>query len=206
MNLLTLSLLAASLADAHMNLASPLPRGHRHLGHVTNIDYSLSSPASAPCQGKPPAPPEQTIHAGTVLRTRYEGGAAHGGGHCQYALSYDHGATWLTIHTIVERCLVGTVEHDVPLPAGLPPSDHAHLAWTWVNRVGNREYYWNCVDVRVASNGTAAGGKELLVVNILGRPVVPEWPENGKDVVGEALLAARKDIRLISVGGGWRAE
>lgn len=47
---------------------------------------------------------------------------------------------------------------DIPIPAGLP-SGQAHFAWTWFNKIGNREMYMNCAPINVKS---AAGDGAFL--------------------------------------------
>lgn len=58
------------------------------------------------------------------------------------------------------------------LPANLPSCEKCTFAWTWINAVGNREYYMNCADVKII--GTQQGniaGKSLYVANLPGYPV-----------------------------------
>ena len=187
---------------AHMNMAQPMPRGYKDLPGIApgNIDYSIKAPTTKPCQGKPAAPPRQTLHAGSNVHTVIEGGATHGGGHCQFALSYD-GVTFVTLLTVVDTCLIDSLTYEVPLPATAPASSHAVYAWTWINRIGNREYYWNCADVVLDSAVTdgSVTGPKLLVVNIMGQPIVPEW--QGTDKVGTALLEKRPIISITNSGG-----
>jgi hypothetical protein len=183
----------------HMNMAHPIPRGHKALPGIPpgQIDYSITTPAAGPCQNKPANAPVQTLRAGSSIQTTLEGGATHGGGHCQFALSYDQ-RTWVVLKTVVNSCLVDGLSYSVPLPSSAPSSNHAVYAWTWINRIGNREYYWNCADVKIEGGGGKLSGPELLVVDLPGHTVVPEFG-NGPDTVGIKLLDARKTI---SVSGG----
>ena len=201
-------LLSSFTVSAHMNLAYPYPRGYKLLPGITSasIDYSITSPTTRPCQGKPPAPPVQTFQAGTPIHTRFAGEAEHGGGHCQFALSYDQGNTWVVIHTIKDTCLAnGARAYSIPFAENLPASEHAVFAWTWINRMGNREYYWNCVDMTIQSSVSSGNvyGKQLLVANIMNGPTIPEWPAGKPDALGDALLDARKPVMVaVSQGHG----
>ncbi|RKP04570.1 hypothetical protein THASP1DRAFT_11716, partial [Thamnocephalis sphaerospora] len=160
---------------AHMEMTNPPPRGYKGLPGVTNIDYSLSSPAQQICQGKPAGPIAATFQAGSNIAVTLDGGAPHGGGHCQFSLSYDGGKTFVVLKDVMDTCMVDSLHYSVPLPATAPGSKRAIFAWSWINAVGNREYYMNCADVAI--KGPAKGklsGKQMLVANILGGEIVPE--------------------------------
>ena len=62
----------------------------------------------------------------------------HGGGSCQLAMSYDNGASWNVIYSIIGGCLVEGLTQDVKIPADAP-SGEALFAWNWFNLLGNRE-------------------------------------------------------------------
>lgn len=183
---------------AHMYMSVPAPRGYKGLTGIQNnqIDYDIASPTTQPCQGKSPGAPVQTIRAGQVLNVEISGEASHGGGHCQFAVSYD-GKTYVVLKTITDSCPQrGPVNYSIDVPRDIPSSQHAIFAWTWINRQGNREYYWNCADVKIqgAIDGKLSG-PELLIVNIMGKETVPEWTSRG-DEVGTKLLTLRKVIAV----------
>jgi hypothetical protein len=78
------------------------------------------------------------------------------------------------------------------------PSGEVTVFWTWVNKIGNREYYMECADISINTNNNISGdlsGKELLVVNLPGYPIIPEFAAfdayNGTD-----LFEKRKDITI----------
>lgn len=60
------------------------------------------------------------------------------GGSCQFSMSYDNGATWKVIHSIIGGCLVDGLTMDVPIPKEAP-NGKALFSWSWFNRSGNRE-------------------------------------------------------------------
>jgi hypothetical protein len=89
---------------------------------------------------------------------------------------------------------------DLPVPSG-----EVTIFWTWINSIGNREYYMECADIVVntnaanAANAMPISGKELLVANYPGYPQIPEFPR--ADMYdGSDLLANRKDITIFSPG------
>jgi hypothetical protein len=67
-------------------------------------------------------------------------GAPHGGGSCQFSLSYDNGVTFKVIHSIEGGCPLDAVmnKYTVPIPTSAPAAERALFAWTWFNRIGNR--------------------------------------------------------------------
>ncbi|KAJ1954386.1 hypothetical protein EC988_002464, partial [Linderina pennispora] len=65
------------------------------------------------------------------------------------------------------------------LPANLPGTDHAVFAFTWVNAVGNREFYNQCADVAIKGSAGSYTGKKVTIANYgPGYPVIPEFLGN----------------------------
>ncbi|KAJ2782651.1 hypothetical protein GGI15_002849 [Coemansia interrupta] len=65
------------------------------------------------------------------------------------------------------------------LPANLPGTSHAVFAWTWVNAVGNREFYNNCGDIAIKGAAGSYTGKQMTIANYgPGYPVIPEFLGN----------------------------
>ncbi|GAB7357482.1 hypothetical protein MBLNU459_g0018t1 [Dothideomycetes sp. NU459] len=125
-----------------------------------NIDYSMTSPLLAdgsnfPCKGYQndrPATPVVTYTAGHKYNMTLAGSATHGGGSCQLSLSYDNGATFRVIQSMIGGCpLSSTYNFTIP---SYVPSGEAIFAWTWQNMVGNREYYMNCAEVTIQSSAS----------------------------------------------------
>jgi hypothetical protein len=195
-----------SLCMCHMELKFPAPRFSEYAGiwDYTQIDYNMNAPlnmhGNVLCQGKPAMTPTATFTAGQTFTAQIVGSAPHGGGHCQFALSYDNGKTWVVIQDHFRTCpLAGN--YPVTIPSTAPASDKVALAWTWINAVGNREYYMNCADI-IIKNPTASTtltGKQLLVVNQPNTPTVPEFLGNLE--TGIPLLNARPTI-TVTVSGG----
>jgi hypothetical protein len=193
-------LLAARPTSAHIEMSKPPPRGSKYGPDKTHIDYNLSSPTHAICQGKPAGPIVGTYKAGSFIDVVLSGTATHNGGHCQFSLSYDGGKTFVVIKDVLNNCLIANNTYSVQIPATAPGCKNAIFAWSWINASGVREYYMNCADIAI--EGTPDGnvtGPKMLVANILGGPTIPEWG-TGTDKVGVGLLAGRENITITSSG------
>lgn len=158
-------------ATAHMILKTPRP-----YGQATLDNSPLRSDGSDfPCKLRPDAFQynEETV---TEMPLRSEqtlsfvGSAVHGGGSCQLSITYDFpprsSSTFKVIQSIEGGCpaqVPGNLPPDArgtgaptfqyTIPTNLPVG-RATLAWTWFNRVGNREMYMNCAPILLS--GTAA--------------------------------------------------
>lgn len=151
-----------SLASAHMALIEPAPLRSSHNPHNGgNIDYDMTSPLDAsgsnfPCKGSlnllGTAAGASVVDytAGQEYKMTIDGGAFHSGGSCQASLSFDQGKTWKVIHSYVGNCPAsnGKTSYPFVIPADTP-SGEAVFAWSWFNKVGNREMYMNCAVVTI---------------------------------------------------------
>ncbi|KAJ2862313.1 hypothetical protein GGI22_002229 [Coemansia erecta] len=62
------------------------------------------------------------------------------------------------------------------LPKELPNSDSVIFAWSWVNAIGNREFYMNCADVAITgSSSSSYTGKQMVIANHNGYPTIPAF-------------------------------
>jgi len=189
-----------------MEMKYPAPRLSEYAGiwDYTQIDYDMNAPLNMKgnklCQGKPAMQPTATFNAGQSFTVQIVGSAPHGGGHCQFALSYDGGNTWVVIADALRTCPLGG-NYAVTIPSTAPASDKVAFAWTWVNAVGNREYYMNCADIIIknaAGSGGYVTGKKLLIVNQPGYPTVGEFMGNTE--TGLDLFNARPTITVRASG------
>ncbi|KXS21534.1 hypothetical protein M427DRAFT_272782 [Gonapodya prolifera JEL478] len=126
---LALSLVFLALGvSAHVEMTNPPPRNSKYVKGATNIDYDNLSPLGPtrpfPCQGKSKGPIVATYQAGSSISVQLGGSATHDGGHCQFALSYDNGNTFVVLSTVKRECLraLGN-SYTVPIPAGAPSGD-----------------------------------------------------------------------------------
>jgi hypothetical protein len=154
------------LASAHVQMAEPFPiNSAKDPAVPENLkDNDMNKPldpsgSDFPCKGYHK---QETSHVskatykagGTGKISFAAGGAPHGGGSCQISLSYDNGATWKVIKSMIGGCPT-TPSYDFTVPQDAPSSTDVLLGWTWFNLVGNREMYMNCA--RVTVEGSAPG-------------------------------------------------
>ncbi|KAI9188296.1 hypothetical protein H9P43_002687 [Blastocladiella emersonii ATCC 22665] len=181
-SLLVLLACLAAVSHGHMEMKAPPPRRSKFNKFVpeSQIDYDLNSPLAPhtvhpfPCRGSPAGQSVATLTPGRSVPVELYGTAIHGGGHCQFALSYDE-KTWVVLQTVLNDCMLSGLNFDVPLPA-TTPGGKAVFGWFWVNKEGNREMYANCADVTI--NGPASGtlrGPKVTTANIPGAPVIGEF-------------------------------
>ncbi|KAI9226788.1 MAG: hypothetical protein DHS80DRAFT_18183, partial [Piptocephalis tieghemiana] len=148
---------------------------HRTFGYPR--DYDNTSPlydpkfgGSFPCRHPQPGPISMKVMAGREITVKHGGWDHHLGGHCQYALSYDNGNSFIVIKTITGSCLVeGINQYQVLIPPNAPGAAHVVFAWGWINAEGNRQYYMNCADIRIIArpgSPQVLEGPELLVGNL----------------------------------------
>ena len=151
-----------SPASCHMEMSWPYPLRSKYnpANSYSSIDYSMTSPldqdaSNFPCKGyQKDESIQSTISytAGSTYNLSLAGSATHDGGSCQLSLSYDNGATFRVIKSMIGGCpLRSTYDFTIPSYA---PSGTALLAWTWQNLVGNREYYMDCAAVDIVSTIT----------------------------------------------------
>jgi len=169
---------------AHISMSFPPSRRNQLSEYYKNsglVNYNLRSPLnvqpdrfSFPCKGFPKGPSVTTYDTNTITVT-LEGTAVHGGGHCQFGISYDD-KKFVVLKTVIGNCLLDSMSYSFDIPENAK-GDDVTVFWTWINRIGNREYYMECADVTVNTNGytTNITGKELLIVNLPGYANVPEW-------------------------------
>lgn len=226
-----------SLVSAHMEMTWPPPLRSKHNTFTTNVDYDMVNPLNAdgsnfPCKGylnllgTPQASPVTIFQAGQSYKLTVGGGANHAGGSCQASLSFDGGKTFTVIKSFVGGCPpAGSSDWDFTVPADVPSKDDAIFAWSWFNRIGNREMYMNCavVSTRGAAQGVRAqqpavaysSRPALFVANVANGCATTEgsdvqFPNPGPDVarIGSQTLppvggtCGKSDNSGGSPGGG----
>lgn len=156
----------ATTSFAHMEMSDPPPFRSKYNKLATNIDYSMTDPldksgSDYACKGflsdlgTAAGGSVASWAAGSSQKFTIVGGASHNGGSCQASISTDSGKTFKVIHSYIGNCpLVSDFPFTVP---GDTPTGEAVFAWTWFNKVGNREMYMNCASVTItAGSGTTA--------------------------------------------------
>ncbi|KAJ2484936.1 hypothetical protein IWW37_006071 [Coemansia sp. RSA 2050] len=214
--ILSVAALVVASVSAHMDIISPCPRYSSRgqncpaLPAGQSLDYSMSSPlgASEPlCKHTVPFPtPCATWTAGQPVTVTFApGGAPHGGGHCEFSLSYDGGNKFVVVYQVLGTCFgagQGVRQYTFNLPAGLPGSDKVVFAWTWVNAIGNREFYMNCADVAIKGGSAPYTGKQMTVANHNGYPTIPEFSGNSATGVNYYNNATSITVSGSGSGGG----
>ncbi|EAS31023.1 uncharacterized protein CIMG_06502 [Coccidioides immitis RS] len=164
----TAAVLAAVPASAHMDMRTPYPYGPDTL---TNGPL-MNDLADFPCKQRPgvydPPAQENIFAIGEEQTLSFRGSAVHGGGSCQVSLTTDMKPTkdsvWKVIHSIEGGC-PANVDGNLPadpngdgaskfkfkVPSSIAPGEYT-LAWTWINRIGNREFYMNCAPITVTAS------------------------------------------------------
>ncbi|KAG0280406.1 hypothetical protein BGZ95_010221 [Linnemannia exigua] len=142
-----------------------------------------------PCGGYPKGPVTK-YRAGQVIDVRffvYEIGswtrfpptpgirnARHGGGACEFSLSYDGGKSWKVIGQYTRTCPDVYYEWPVQIPKNVPSctdSNKCLFAWSWTAYATN-QYYHHCANIQITG---VKDGKlpplDMTVVDVPGRNV-----------------------------------
>lgn len=169
----------AACASAHINMKSPTPFNPAP-------DTSPLSPGGAnyPCKaaaGGLTIASQSTASVGSTVQMSFSGSAVHGGGSCQVSLSKDGasslnaGSEFKVIYSILGGCPGtdgSTVSYDVPIPAEVPAGEYT-FAWTWFNKIGNREMYMNCAPISIeggsGTDATFSGLPDMAIYNIASK-------------------------------------
>ncbi|KAL2843142.1 hypothetical protein BJY01DRAFT_197375 [Aspergillus pseudoustus] len=219
--LAAITMLGISLVDAHMLLVNPVPYAFESM----NNSPILEDGSDFPCRTTDYTVTQENILAkGQTHQLEFEGGATHGGGSCQISITSDRAPTkdsdWSVIKSIEGGCMDTSegstnIGSDASAKAAFSPSftipdsfaDGKYtLAWTWFNRIGNREMYMNCAPITITGSSTkrsevtALQKREefpaLFIANVNGckteEPYSIRFPNPGSDVesFNEAHLIA----------------
>ncbi|GIJ86347.1 hypothetical protein Asppvi_005235 [Aspergillus pseudoviridinutans] len=173
--LLAAAMLGVSVVEAHMKMSKPTPYSASSL----NNSPLAADGSDFPCKLRDnafQAPTEETVvRIGEVMPLTFVGSATHGGGSCQVSLTRDlqpsKDSTWMVIKSIEGGCPAnvdgnrsggaGGADPDTfnyTVPEGIAPGKYT-LAWTWFNRIGNREMYMNCAPITVTGGTTSGSAK-----------------------------------------------
>ncbi|KAL2760649.1 hypothetical protein ACRALDRAFT_2092743 [Sodiomyces alcalophilus JCM 7366] len=165
----------AAMASAHIKMSSPEPYGASNLN---NSPLEMDG-SDFPCKQRAGVYDVQgaaNVYAlgSTNHELAFIGSAVHGGGSCQVSITYDaqpdKNSVWKVIKSIEGGCpaqgqegnLGSNANMEVPykysfdIPDDIP-AGNGTIAWTWFNKVGNREMYMNCGPVTLEGEG---GSKE----------------------------------------------
>lgn len=163
--------LLATGASAHMQMMKPYPiRSPLNKDSNEKKDYSYTNPlnpsgADYPCKGyaNDPFQSQASYTPGQTYELELDGSATHSGGSCQLALTYDRGKTFKVIESMLGECPISK-KYDFQIPSDAPTGE-ALLAWTWFNKVGNREMYMNCAMVTIGGSGSSGNRTQSSTSN-----------------------------------------
>ncbi|CAB4414146.1 unnamed protein product [Rhizophagus irregularis] len=169
--------------SSHTTMSFPPTRGHPLNKNAAVQDFecimaplnggSGCAPKKFPCGGYPKDKKiVTTFKAGEVFEVKFfnqnfpklkdedkqKDQARHNGGLCEFSLSYDGGKTYTVIASYKKTCPDIFFEGwKVKIPENAPSCDspgNCIFSWSWINAVGNREFYQNCADVKIEGNAT----------------------------------------------------
>ncbi|OBT58285.1 hypothetical protein VE04_01472 [Pseudogymnoascus sp. 24MN13] len=152
----------ASYASARIMMTTPKPFGKSTL----NNSPLLADGSDFPCKQRggvyDPEGASNPMALGSTQPLNFVGSAVHGGGSCQISITYDEKPTKDSEGGPARRVdgdRGGGPDTPVPddysftIPEGLP-TGNAVLAWTWFNKVGNREMYMNCAPIDITGGNS----------------------------------------------------
>ena len=189
----------AYLASAHMMMNTPIPYSRSFLKY--NKGPLNSDGSDFPCRLLHDLEGASNIYTlGSTNKLTFTGQAVHGGGSCQVSITYDTQPTrhsvWKVIRSIEGGCPAQNQAGNMGNDAGVPdpyeyeftippniPSGSGTIAWTWFNKIGDREMYMNCGPLTLTGTGGSQANYEALpdmfVANIDNGCHVPD----NKDVL-----------------------
>ncbi|KFG85097.1 hypothetical protein MANI_002202 [Metarhizium anisopliae] len=166
-----------SFSSAHIKLRAPVPFEFPDPAH--SLDPLLPDGTDFPCKNaRYDAPtPGNEFAQGSEQTLKFIGSVVHGGGSCQVSITTDlkpsKNSVWKVIKSIEGGCpaknlstnilplnpnLETPFEYSYTIPKDLAAGKYT-LAWTWFNKIGNREMYMNCAPISVTGSG---GSKDAL--------------------------------------------
>jgi len=184
-------------------------------------NFPCAVPNFGNSEGKAP-----TYNPGQKAEIRLSGTAVHGGGSCQISITYDQPPTknsvWKVMKSFQGGCPVDAPgnlpEKPDPTKSPLPPLKYtvpnglpagkATIAWTWFNKLGNREMYMRCHKVTIGGNSQDKGAfyslPNMFIAQIarnncrIPHGVNVRFPKPGSQVVGAGDGNPNGDCNAIS--------
>ncbi|CAJ2507487.1 Uu.00g086730.m01.CDS01 [Anthostomella pinea] len=219
------TVLAALIAavNAHMMMSSPSPFDPAALDNFPLDPKGIDFPCKIGHKGYTlTGGTTNNYELGSSQTLSFVGTAVHGGGSCQVVLTYDNPPTkdskWKVIHSIEGGCpaknQIGNLPGDsaaaadpYTYPYTIPtdiPAGKGTIAFTWFNRVGNREMYMNCGALEL----TGTGGDEanfdklpdMVIFNIAPYPILPETTEDNNMVFADPGDSVENNLAIGGFG------
>lgn len=156
-----------ALVSAHVAFIKP-PTVFKEV--ATNLNPLDPSGANYPCFVTTGSTGELPVYApGSQQEIGLQGSAVHGGGSCQISITYDNPPNKDSVFKVIRSFEGGCPGNQdtnsnlppnpenilPPLPYTIPtdiPSGVAVVAWTWFNKIGNREMYMRCAPIKISGS------------------------------------------------------
>lgn len=198
----------ASAASAHMLMANPVPYG---LSNLNNSPLAADG-SDFPCKLRDNTYDLQgasNVYAqGSTQKLSFKGTAVHGGGSCQISITTDLEPTKNSVFKVIKSIeggcpaknqagnmgddanAVDPYTYEYTIPKELAAGNYT-IAWSWFNKVGNREMYMNCAPLTVTGSSGSESAldslPDMFIANIGNGCTVPSdqdvlFPDPGDDV------------------------
>ncbi|KAJ5947631.1 hypothetical protein N7466_000646 [Penicillium verhagenii] len=207
------AMLGASVVNAHMIMTSPVPYGKDTL----NNSPLAADGSDFPCKLRSDtySVTEQNVMViGEAQPLTFEGSATHGGGSCQISLTTDltpsKDTDWQVIKSFEGGCpanvdgnlsggatMVDPYSFNFTIPEGIAAGKYT-LAWTWLNRIGNREMYMNCAPVTVKSSSASKRSESVAAKAVEKRSTT--FPPMFVANINGCITSENVDIRFPQPG------
>lgn len=177
----------AAVSSAHMLMTNPAPYGASTLTNSPLLADGSDFPCKARAGVYAPADKDNVYAQGSEQSLAFKGTATHGGGSCQVSvttdLKPDQKSVWKVLKSFEGGCpardqignmgnnpeQIDPYKYNFTIPNELSAGKYT-LAWTWFNKVGNREMYMNCAPLTVTGKNTdskfLASLPNMFVANI----------------------------------------
>ncbi|KAL2137310.1 hypothetical protein VTI74DRAFT_5041 [Chaetomium olivicolor] len=203
-------------AGGHMVMNKPPPY-NLNVKPLLQVNPLSGDAFPFPCHNQYGFTERTLVEAGGATLVNFTGSGQHGGGSCQFSITYDepvNGGHWnksakfKTIYSIIGGCpavftdesrnlpAVSMDENQrmeskhcsndtgidcirqfmVPIPKFLK-NGPATFAWTWFNKLGNKEMYMNCAPINITGGtGDEKEMEDLPDIFVANYPNDPEVP------------------------------
>jgi len=152
---------------------APGPVTNMRAGQTVNVRFFSSSMKDSQVrqQPKPVSPSRQFSQA------------RHGGGMCEFSLSYDNGKTFHLIGKYTRTCPDAYYQWPVKIPSNVPACTQKNrclFVWSWTANI-LPQYYMNCADIRLTSSAKnpKRPSKSIQIVDFKPRKMRVTAPGDG---------------------------
>ena len=189
-----------------MIMGSPVPYGNDTINN-SPLDASGSD---YPCKQRPGVytiSQMNNMKVGDSQPLTFIGSAVHGGGSCQISISLDKeptaSSTFKVIKSIEGACpglTSGPLPYNFTVPADIPNGQFT-LAWTWFNKIGNREMYMNCAPITVTGGASDNSLYKKLPDMVVANLGIPQSTCKTPETFAYFYPNPGSDVEIVSAGG-----